>query len=750
MNYDAKMLAKLALIFFGLLFLVCIWLGRREYTREAPEGEKITTEDVIILLQALDISMTDDSLVDIFSSDTEYLTYRQYIEIRDMAGRAGADLPDYKNRYEDDHAVLRSDWYEAYKIMLAYLDTESSIWETTVFLLKIDGELKEAYTENGGIETPYHYHSSAFEQNVLQRLKVYVKGSDLLTVTEVLPEEYELKNVWVMESADGTLECFYHQIVFRAKTEETMERESVADLTFRDGRILDTQEKNEKIHGRLLRMTEEEMEIEGCGVYQIAEGMEVYKLYGSLETKAKSDLRIGYADTDFVVYRDQICAGLISGEETADRIRVLLKNAAHNSNYYDEVELVVDGETIQVKADDLKAGERRTYQCAALTDKVLLQAGESTKGDGAYRGSIECYRTEDGMVLINELPLEEYLYAVVPSEMPASYPIEALKAQAVCARTYAYRYILHAGLPEVGAHVDDTTSYQVYHNISENAASTTAVKETSGVLLTFQGEPAQNYYYSTSCGTGTDVESWQPGSGSAQDLSYLQAVRLKWADYEQQGTDADVQSAEAPEDLSNEESFYRFITSIGERDLEKEEPWYRWTYTVEKMEPEAVLARIQARYASRPETVLTRAEGDYYVSQPVEKLGEIKEISIVKRGAGGVVEEMVIETETGVYKILTEYNIRSILCDGISNTVLQDGRMVRPAALLPSGFFVLETGKKNGSVVGYTLTGGGYGHGVGMSQNGARKLGEEGVPCNMILDFFFPGCELGSIEDLGI
>ena len=152
------------------------------------------------------------------------------------------------------------------------------------------------------------------------------------------------------------------------------------------------------------------------------------------------------------------------------------------------------------------------------------------------------------------------------------------------------------------------------------------------------------------------------------------------------------------------------------------------------------------RRASRPETVLTRAEGDYYVSQPVEKLGDIKEISIAKRGAGGVVEEMEIEADTGIYKILTEYNIRTILCDGISNTVLQDGSTVKSDTLLPSGFFVLETGKKDGSVVGYTLTGGGYGHGVGMSQNGARRLGEEGVPCNMILDFFFPGCELGSIE----
>ncbi|MDE7131729.1 MAG: SpoIID/LytB domain-containing protein [Lachnospiraceae bacterium] len=205
-----------------------------------------------------------------------------------------------------------------------------------------------------------------------------------------------------------------------------------------------------------------------------------------METLACADLRIGYADTDYVIERGKVCACLVSERETADRIRVLLKNTAKGTNYYDRVEMVVDGETIQIAEKDLAVGERRSYRCAALTDKILLNIEGISKEDNAYRGVIECYRNEEGMILINELPLEEYLYAVVPSEMPASYPEESLKAQAVCARTYAYRYILRAGLPEVGAHVDDTTAYQVYHNCRENAATTTAVKETDGVLLTYQ------------------------------------------------------------------------------------------------------------------------------------------------------------------------------------------------------------------------------------------------------------------------
>ncbi len=770
------MLLKLALIFFCLLFLVCIWLGRKERDRETLQGEKITVEDVVILLKALDLSVEDLSFHNDESSWSVYLTYGQYIEIYEKLNGADMNLPDHKDKYKEEQEVLKEDWYAAYRLMLAHLDTESSIWETTVFLMKLDTESKQAYTDNGGMESPYHYRSSSFEQNVLQQLRVYVKGDEMLTVCEILRQDYVLNNVWVMEVADNVLECFYHQIVFRVKADTPVERESVADLTFRDGKLTDVREKTEKIHGKLLRVTGDELEIEGQGVYPISEDMEVYKLYGSLRTMDRADLRIGYADTDFVVYEGKVCAGLISGEEAADRIRVLLKNTVHNSDHHEEVQLVVDGETIQVRAEDLQIGERRIYQCAALTDKVLVHTEGIVKEDHAYRGAIECYRTTDGMVLINELPLEEYLYAVVPSEMPASYPLEALKAQAVCARTYAYQNIVKAGLPEIGAHVDDTTSYQVYHNGSENAASTTAVKETSGILLTWQGEPAQNYYYSTSCGVGTNAGIWK--SREAGDIPYLQAVRLKQPEnmngesngtQQEQTADREVSEqdemittmaatdkttvaiaaetgTQTPDDLKDEDTFYRFITSKNDKDLEKEEPWYRWSYTVEKLDAKAMTARIQARYAASPQSILTKAQGDYYVSQPVEELGRIRDLSVARRGAGGVAEELLIETDTGSYKVVSEYNIRSVLCDGISEVVRQDESTTVPKTLLPSGFFVLETGKEEGNVIGYTLTGGGYGHGVGMSQNGARALGREGASYRVILEYFFKGCELERLD----
>lgn len=750
MRYNTRLLAKMALIFFGLLFLICVWLGRREKIREAPEGDKIRCRDVVILMDALDISVSDILIPD---DGESYLTYEQYIAICLELGGDKMNLPDYADRYEPDFLMLKKDWYEAYRIMLAYLDDEASVWETTVFVLQINAEEKTAYTENSALLTGYSYQSTEFEDNVLRNLKVYIQGESLLTVVEELPQEHKLRNVWVTENASGMLECFYRQTVFCVQTNSNVQRECIADLTFSDGRLVEAKEKNQKVHGKLLWLSKEEMEIEGCGIYPIEEGMEVYKLYGSLETLSAADLKIGYADTDYVIEKGKVCACLVSEKEAADKIRVLLKNTANNSNYYDAVELTVDGESVQLTADDLKVGERRSYRCAALTDKITIHAEGVIKEDNTYRGMIECYRNENGMVLINELPLEEYLYAVVPSEMPASYPSEALKAQAICARTYAYLYILHAGLPEMGAHVDDTTSYQVYHNISENAATTNAVKETDGMLLTYEGEPAQNYYYSTSCGVGTDAGIWK--SGGMQDTAYMHSSRLSRIVYEQMeenddmgDTDTEDYSDNGADDLRDEDNFRKFITSIDEYDWESDEPWYRWTYTVSSVDADGLLSRIKERYAVSPQSVLTKTQGDYYVSEPIERLGNIRGISIAKRGAGGVADELLVVSDTGTYKILAEYNIRYILCDRTSEVTRQDGSTVVPKSILPSGFFVIETGKGDENVVGYTLIGGGYGHGVGMSQNGAKALGYAGADCNRILEFFFAGCELTNIADV--
>jgi len=131
-------------------------------------------------------------------------------------------------------------------------------------------------------------------------------------------------------------------------------------------------------------------------------------------------------------------------------------------------------------------------------------------GGKTYRGTFEVSRSGARLQLVNRVSLEAYLLGVVPGEMPKEWPLEALKAQAVAARTYAVR-----GLVE-GRSFDLYSDWrsQVYYGVgSEAPAATRAVRETRGQILTYDGKPAQVFYFSSSGGRtlsaldvfGTDV-----------------------------------------------------------------------------------------------------------------------------------------------------------------------------------------------------------------------------------------------------
>ena len=143
----------------------------------------------------------------------------------------------------------------------------------------------------------------------------------------------------------------------------------------------------------------------------------------------------------------------------------------------------------------------------------------------------------------------------------------------------AYGYLEHAGLPALGAHVDDSVNYQVYNNIMEKKSSTDAVRQTGGELLLQDGKPITAYYYSTSCGYGTDDRIWKEEGESA--APYLRSVHIAREDSQknlEQKTNEDTDNK--LNDLIQEETLRDYLTAVHEEDYEKEEPWYRWSYTV--------------------------------------------------------------------------------------------------------------------------------------------------------------------------
>lgn len=608
-----------------------------------------------------------------------------------------------------------------------------------------------------------------------------------------IPVVRQLTNVWITEVDEEGLSLFregnnerYLWGEVTAGDNGAMQpcradssvREQVADVELTDDRVTSVIAKTDKINGRILSADDTGIEVEGYGRLPLAADYRGYRLFDSLEMCTARDVRFGYNFTDLCMENGEICAVLMAKEEAMEYIRVLIKASDYSGSFHDAPVLTcdVDYTVIYGPYDNLKqenhgAGEELTFSFDSpyfetdririvpdvLTGKIILKNCNRSQGTPAYRGQMELLKTEEGIVAVNEVLLEEYLYSVVPSEMPAKYPFEALKAQAICARTYAYGHMEHAGYPQYGAHVDDSTSYQVYNNILEQESTTTAVKETYGQLLyTESGGLAGTYYYSTSCGVGSDPNVWK--TTAAPTLTYLQAKPLNRIAMEEAVTamaqggaagetaEGDQGEISLGESLREEENFAAFISTVNESDFEAKEGWYRWSYQVDELDKEHMLETLQKRYAANDELILTWKDGAY-VSETISELGDITDIYIEKRGSGGVADELIIETDTGKLKVISEHNIRYVLNDGETKVERQDGSRVASASLLPSGFFIITTGKEDGSVVGYTLTGGGFGHGVGMSQNGARQMAGSGYSAGEILLFFYENCAIKNVYE---
>ena len=546
------------------------------------------------------------------------------------------------------------------------------------------------------------------------------------TPTPVVAEPRELKNVWILASAENSITFFYEgteqTFSTRGKVQETLS-ECVGDLTVQGEEIISLVIKPDKITAKVLQADESGMELAGYGVLPLAEDFRVYRLYGGLAEEPTGKVLVGSEETEFVLEDGKLCAALLTKAPELKKIRVLLGTEGYRGYYHETVELTADcGFTVETGEEKthFAAGERcsiseKDFNTEAgrklvtpdtLDGKITVLSINRAGGCPAYRGTLEIEAREEGLLLVNEVTLEEYLYAVLPSEMPSSFGAEALKAQAICARSYAYTELLANRYAAYGAHVDDSTASQVYNNTPETEEAILAVKETHGQVLFYEGEVAQCYYYSTSSGhTAAAEDVWE----------YAEAVPY----------------------LTAKESVY-----------DAESPWYRWqTFLSLEALSERVEATLKERYKVVPEQILTydEATGDY-LSKPMETVGEIKSIQVLERGKGEIATKLLLVAEHGVFLIKNEYNIRSVLAPVDAIIYRENGENVNGVALLPSGFFTLQKGTYRG-VTGYLVAGGGYGHGVGMSQCGADAMARQGKTCEDIMEEYYPGTELGFIYD---
>jgi len=322
---------------------------------------------------------------------------------------------------------------------------------------------------------------------------------------------------------------------------------------------------------------------------------------------------------------------------------------------------------------------------------------------------IEIAREAGGYSVVNVLSLEEYLYAVVPSEMPSGYGLEASKVQAVTARSFAVQQISTNRFHAWGGNIDDSVMSQVYNNVPENDISIQAVDATQGLVIWYGDEIVQSNFFSTSSGmTANSGEVWVSGNVFPGYTPTFLRARPQFPGL-------------AP-DLSNETHAAAFFRNqIMPEAYDSHSPWFRWQV---EMTPAEISSSVNA----------------------VHHIGNLQSMQVIRRGEGGNIMELRVTGDTAEVSVRTELRIRNLLrparaADGDRDIPLRrhDGSVLLNHSMMPSAFFSFEKiFNEDNELERIIFHGGGHGHGVGMSQNGVRGMVDRGYSFEEILGHFYP------------
>ncbi|PWK15621.1 SpoIID/LytB domain-containing protein [Tumebacillus permanentifrigoris] len=425
----------------------------------------------------------------------------------------------------------------------------------------------------------------------------------------------------------------------------------------------------------------------------------------------------------------------------------------------------VDGTHVSVAGQDLYTSPNRLYVYPAdVAMPVQIMTFKRAYGYPLYRGFFEITpaATAGKLALVNEVQIEDYLRQVVPSEMPASFGLEALKAQSVAARTYALGDYESNRYATKGFHVDDSTLSQVYNNSAENALTSQAVSETSGLVMKSGDALVDARYYSTSGGYGAAKhEVWADGNGAfpGVPIGYLNAKSYVY--------DPNAAGELLNLNTQDEAALNAFYKDLSLKGYDSESYYFRWKVAFSRTELENTINKnLAGRYQADPTAILTQDASGQFVSKPIPAtgVGTVRNLSVSKRGAGGNMMELVVETSTGTYKIVKEYNIRftvrpSNLYTGGKDVLLSRAKggataydpnfVLKNYTILPSAFATFDLARDAaGNLTSVTFFGGGNGHGVGMSQYGASSLGLSGWSYDRILNAYYSGMSLVNVYEM--
>jgi stage II sporulation protein D len=509
--------------------------------------------------------------------------------------------------------------------------------------------------------------------------------------------------------------------------------------------------------------------------------------YGS-EAEAES-VRKTYADAGMDAFNVVVQSGGTSAYEvwvgeaanTADLAAVKLEAAAISGSL---VEQNATTPGLIMRRDvslNLATPQESQHYMLSGGQSVLRVEGSSGAGtnvkersDRSYRGALEIGQKNGQLYLVNELPFQQYLYSVVGAEVPSTWGAEALKAQAVAARSYA----LFQGNKFEVAHVVDTTLSQAYYGTAyEYPSIIQAVDATDGEVVMKDGKIVETVFSSNSGGmTADSTEVWgnrndlfaaveSPGDSSSQAAlkswyhvllpsgitGYVREDNVKETGNKTSAgllymtvTAKDTNVRPLPLIQSNVEPVGKMNPGETAVVLEKvaesnSYDWVRGPYTSDQL-----LASLKGKTSNSLPASITSLDvterGPSGRALTVKANGQVLDVKypdMFRSAFNGLPSTLFDIESTGSYTVLSANGAVSTVSSGQTVSVISgsgNGNVKGSGTVVMNG-----TGKARviESSSGFKFTGKGFGHGLGMSQWGAKGMADEGYDYKQILQHYY-------------
>ena len=755
----AGWIAAVSLILLSGLIFVFFYLKNqpKEQARDisselmAIETGDLTYSDIYdeVLILAKDEEMREklDRLFDpLYMSDKVNV-----LCIEDMADVLGVSKQVYSSIISgrDELSTISRDEFD--RIYQNILETGeiSGVERITVYIDSIRNENKKIVINDG-----YDDHSCSLKR-VDEELKgkiieAYAKDGDIFKITGPSDGSFTLRNVWVYETEAESCKFLFggDERIMKVKAGTKLDAGRFCDIVFTNEGITGQVFCPSSVRGRVLAINSSRIRLKGKAWLSLDEDMQVYDISGGTPVSPKTVNRIiGYKEVRLVLSSDDKVQGIIieAPEIANEEIRVLLNEHGYEDYVMDSVTIQPEepiymqvgeskdeilpsvlepGIEFTFRKEEYPVGTVITLWAENPEGKVKISSLERGYGAPSYRGYIELTREEEGFYVVNGLSIEEYLYGVISSELPNSFDIEAQKALAVCARGYAYNHIEDGTFAEYGANVDDTIMCQAYNNYPETETSIDAVDETYGVVMTHDGFVIMAYYFSTSAGvTCNNAEIWEE-----EPEAYL--------------TD-NIETPDKPiANLSNEDSFINFMNTDYPDMIEKDMPFYRWNieFTAKEM-TETINRNLPERVERSTDWIQVMTGPDTFeYDENLKSIGDVENVEVIKRSRGGVVQEMLITGSEATIKVEGYTNVVGLITPEKVAIVTATGTKQEGWNMIPSPTYYVEKTAK-----GFTIHGGGFGHGCGLSQYGADLLAKAGNDYRYILLHYYKDVKFDNI-----